>query len=126
MASDVSGREAMWARVAAVLLWVLGCAALIQTIFVTLPFFAQGVASASPDALGRGLVHHRFLGDFGFVVALVVQTFGYTLLAPLAVVSAALSIVKRRWVGLAITLCSMMPWVVLLPYHGRLVDWLWI
>ena len=113
-------------RISQALVWTLGVAAVMQGIFVSIPFYKHSIARADLDDLRHGIVQYDFLGQFGFVIALATQTFGYTLLAPLVLISLALCVYRRYWFGLIVTLIAPVPWLLVLGFHERLVEWLWI
>ena len=113
-------------RISQALVWTLGVAAVMQGVFVSLQFYRQGIARADLDDLRYGIVHYDFLGEFGFGIALATQTFGYSLLIPLALISLVLCIYRRYWFGLAVTLIAPVPWLLVLGFRERLVEWMWL
>ena len=113
------------AKASKILTWPLIGAAFIQIVFVTVPFFVQGIYAVEFADLVEGRPTYSLLGDYGYAVALVSQTFGYSLLLPLVLISIVLAVFQRKWQMVALDLSSLLPWLVLLPYHSRLVEWLW-
>jgi len=112
-------------KAAVVLVWLLVIVAFVECAFVVIPFFAQGVHEVQLQSLVAGRPHYDFLGDFGYVVAVLSQTFGYSLLGPLVAASVLLGAIHRKPRRVAASLCAVLPWVIMLPHHARLVEWMW-
>ncbi len=97
-----------------------------QWVFVTLPYYTQGVHRTAMEDLWWNRTPYSFFGDFGFGVALVLVTFGYSFL-PMSVVVVFVQAVRQRAARRALeaSLASV-PWLLVLPFRERLVHWLWI
>lgn len=113
-------------RLSRILMWTLGSFAVTQLLFVNVPFWAQRVHTAQLDDLARGTITYEFLGVFGYAVALMAVTFGYSLLGPLTLILFASMIMQRSWKRLWTIPIIVLPWLLILPYHSRLVDWFWL
>lgn len=97
-----------------------------QWVFVTVPYYAQGVHRAAMEDLWWHRCPYTLMGDFGFGVALLLINFGYSLL-PLCVVAVLVQALRQRAARRAqVAGLASVPWLLVLPFRERLVHWLWI
>ncbi len=101
-------------------------AALLETVFVTVPFFALGIHRADPKDLIPSKITYSFLGGYGAIVAFFMEVFAVYLLVPLVLISVVMAIKQRMWWMVVVSLSTVLPWLVVLPYYSRYRDWVWL
>ncbi len=122
--ATVQTKVATTPRKSRILRRILVGAALLETVFVTVPFFALGINRADPKDLIPSRITYSFLGHFGAFVALFLECFAVYLLVPLVLLSVVMAIRQRMWWMVVVSLSTVLPWLVLLPYYSRYRDWL--
>ena len=111
-------------RITRAVVWALAASALIQCIFVLVPFLIQGVATTNSRLLLQESYQYNMLGEFGWMVAMWSVGLGYVLFLPLAVCCSTFSLIARNWRVLLYALATQLPCVVFLIFDERL--WVWL
>jgi hypothetical protein len=107
--ATVQAEVATTSRGSRLLRRILVGAAFLETVFVTVPFFALGIHQANPKDLIPSKITYSFLGEFGFLIAIFLECFAVYLLVPLVLISVVMAIKQRMWWMVVVSLSTVLP-----------------